>query len=54
MARRAQDAVMRGVFEADDVREKVGALKDKREKLRGDIDRIEQSIAPAYSDCCVP
>lgn len=35
MARRARDAVMRGVFEADDVPEKVGSLKDEREKLRG-------------------
>jgi flagellar capping protein FliD len=40
---RALAAVMRGAFEADDVREKVATLKDERKKLQEETDRIGQA-----------
>jgi site-specific DNA recombinase len=43
---RAIDAVMRGVFEAEDIRERITALKAEKKRLEGEIGRIEQSRAP--------
>jgi site-specific DNA recombinase len=43
---RAIDAVMRGVLEAEDVRERIAALKAENKRLEDEISRIEQSRAP--------
>src|SRR5262245_27744635 len=43
---RAIDAVVRGIVEPEDMRERIACLKQEKQKIEGDLERLQSSKIP--------